>query len=122
MSTHLSRGKLNIGLVQEQAKKELLDLLDKCDGSKVTFILLFRSFCMVLPLLLFLQIIVWDDGLSGPFGLIAEYSILKKRDAAKMHALRPGKLITADTDNVIFISRPCLKLMNCIAQNIHKYV
>ena len=35
MSAHLSRGKLNVGLLQEQAKKELLDLLDKCHGSKV---------------------------------------------------------------------------------------
>ncbi len=35
MSTHLARGKLNIGLVQEEARKELLDLLDKCEGSKV---------------------------------------------------------------------------------------
>lgn len=36
MSTHLTRGKLNIGLIQEQARKELLDLLDRCDGSKVS--------------------------------------------------------------------------------------
>lgn len=35
MSTHLSKGKLNIGLVQERARKELLDLIDKCEGSKV---------------------------------------------------------------------------------------
>lgn len=26
---------------------------------------------------LFFQAIVWDDGLTGPFGLIAEYSLLK---------------------------------------------
>ena len=60
--------------------------------------------------------------MSGPFGLIAEYSILKKREAAKMHVLRPGKLNTVDTDNVIFITRPYLRLMDCVADNIHKYV
>ncbi|XP_065201520.1 vacuolar protein sorting-associated protein 33A [Planococcus citri] len=98
MTSHLTRGKLNIGLVQEQAKKEFLDLLDNCDGSKV---------------------IIWDDGLSGPFGLIAEYSLLKKRDAVKMHPLRPGKIKTIETENVIFITRPHLKLMGYVAENIH---
>lgn len=39
MSSHLTRGKLNIGLVQEKARKELLDLLDKCDGTKVNMII-----------------------------------------------------------------------------------
>lgn len=40
MSSHLSRGKLNVGAVQEQARKELLGLLDKCDGSKVNNLLI----------------------------------------------------------------------------------
>lgn len=98
MSSHLTRGKLNIGLVQEKARKELLDLLDKCDGTKT---------------------IVWDEGLSGPFGLISEYSLLRNRDVVKMHPLRPGKLHSVDTDNVIFITRSQIKLMNYVAENIH---
>lgn len=67
-----------------------------------------------------LQVIVWDDGLSGPFGLIAEYTLLKKRDAGKMYLLRPGKLKTPDIENVIFITRPYLRLMNYIAEIIHR--
>lgn len=34
-SSHLSSGRLNIGLIQEQARKQLLCLLEKCDGPKV---------------------------------------------------------------------------------------
>ena len=67
------------------------------------------------------QVIIWDDGLSGPFGLIAEYSLLKKRDAVKMHPLRPGKIKTIETENVIFICRPHLKLMGYIVENILKW-
>lgn len=48
MSTHLTRGKLNIGLVQEQARKELLDLLDTCDGSKVEIHLLLNFSSLLL--------------------------------------------------------------------------
>ena len=123
MSTYLSRGKLNIGLVQEQAKKELLDLLDKCEGSKVIYWFFYFTAARILRHgRLSLQVIVWDDGLSGPFGLIAEYSVLKKRDAAKMHVLRRGKLNIADTDHVIFITRPHLEQMTCVSDNILQYV
>ena len=34
-SAHLSGGRINIGLIQEQARKTLLCLLEKCDGTKV---------------------------------------------------------------------------------------
>lgn len=32
---HLTTSKVNIGLVQELACNELLDILDKCEGTKV---------------------------------------------------------------------------------------
>jgi hypothetical protein len=35
MAAHLSGGKVNVALVQELARKELLRLLGKCDGTKV---------------------------------------------------------------------------------------
>ena len=35
MAAHLSGGRVNIGLVREAARKELLNCLDKCPGSKV---------------------------------------------------------------------------------------
>lgn len=121
MTTHLTRGKLNIGLVQEYAKKEFLDLLDNCEGSKVyEYVFSSISYPNLVIYKSFFQIIIWDDGLSGPFGLIAEYSLLKKRDAVKMYPLRPGKIKTIETENIIFITRPHLKLMGYVAENIHQ--
>ena len=35
MAAHLSGGRLNIGLLREAARRELLSCLDKCPGSKV---------------------------------------------------------------------------------------
>lgn len=34
-SAHLSGGRLNIGLLQEEARKQLVNLIEKCDGPKV---------------------------------------------------------------------------------------
>lgn len=36
-SAHLSSGRLNVGIIQEQARKQLLCLLEKCDGTKVLY-------------------------------------------------------------------------------------
>lgn len=35
MAAHLSGGRVNIGLIREAARRELLNCLDKCPGSKV---------------------------------------------------------------------------------------
>lgn len=35
--SHLVTSKVNIGLVQELACNELLEILDKCEGTKVNF-------------------------------------------------------------------------------------
>lgn len=37
MSTHLSGGRLNVALVQETMRKDLLNLLQLCEGPKVSF-------------------------------------------------------------------------------------
>lgn len=36
MSTHLSGGRLNVAILQETMRKELLNLLQLCEGKKVT--------------------------------------------------------------------------------------
>jgi hypothetical protein len=36
--THLTTSKVNIGLVQELACNELLEILEKCEGTKVKWI------------------------------------------------------------------------------------
>lgn len=97
-SAHLSSGKLNIGLVQEQARKQLLCLLEKCDGTKA---------------------IIWDQSLAGPIGLVAKYNLLQEHDVVKMFPLCGGKLQPTDVANVIFITRPHLHLMDLIAENVH---
>ncbi|KAL7287732.1 hypothetical protein TKK_0018117 [Trichogramma kaykai] len=97
-SAHLSSGRLNIGLIQEKARKQLLLLLEKCDGPKA---------------------IVWDESLGGPMGLVAKYDTLQEHEVIKMYPLVGGRLPSSDVTNVIFITRPHLDLMDLIAQNIH---
>lgn len=43
-SSHLSSGTVNLGLLREHARRELLKLLDKCSGSKVSFFSNFRVY------------------------------------------------------------------------------
>lgn len=35
MSSYLAGGRVNVGLLQETAAKDLISLLDKCEGPKV---------------------------------------------------------------------------------------
>ncbi|XP_033123521.1 vacuolar protein sorting-associated protein 33A-like [Anneissia japonica] len=99
---HLNSGGGRVNLAQkwkEVAQKELLECLDKCAGSKA---------------------IVWDDPLISPVGLIAEYSLLKENEVEKMFPLRAGRLPQNNVQNVIFITRPILKLMRLVAENIRE--
>ncbi|CAD6239032.1 GSCOCG00008613001-RA-CDS [Cotesia congregata] len=97
-SSHLSGGRLNIGLLQEQARKQLLCLIEKCDGPKA---------------------IVWDQSLAGPVGLIARYNLLEEYGVVKMYELIGGQLPLTNVTNIIFIVRPHLDLIDLIAENVH---
>ncbi|XP_057331707.1 vacuolar protein sorting-associated protein 33A [Microplitis mediator] len=97
-SAHLSGGRLNIGLLQEQARKQLLCLIEKCDGPKA---------------------IVWDQSLAGPVGLIAKYNLLEEYGVVKMYELVGGQLPLTNVTNIIFIVRPHLDLIDLIAENVH---
>uniref|UniRef100_A0A8C6PLH4 Vacuolar protein sorting-associated protein 33A n=1 Tax=Nothobranchius furzeri TaxID=105023 RepID=A0A8C6PLH4_NOTFU len=97
MAAHLSYGRVNLNILREAARKELREFLDKCAGSKA---------------------IVWDEYLTGPFGLIAQYSLLKEHEVEKMFTLKSGRLPSADVKNIIFFVRPRLELMDIIADNI----
>lgn len=77
--------------------RELREFLDKCAGSKA---------------------IVWDEYLTGPFGLIAQYSLLKEHEVEKMFTLKGSRLPAADVKNIIFLVRPRLELMDIIAENV----
>nr|XP_018896974.1 PREDICTED: vacuolar protein sorting-associated protein 33A [Bemisia tabaci] len=101
--SYLSRGKINIQEVQENSWKELLQLLEKCVGTKA---------------------IVWDEPLADAIGSIAMFSLLRDQDVVKMFPLRRGRLPIGQNPltvykNIIFITRPQVNLMDMIADNIH---
>ncbi|WAR01544.1 VP33A-like protein [Mya arenaria] len=96
---HLGNGKLNLGSLRDYYRRELLECLDKCNGTKA---------------------LVWDDALTGPFGLIVEYSLLKEHDVEKMMSLPKDNqaLAPSSVQNIIFVTRPKLDLMDQIAQSL----
>jgi len=97
---HLSSGRVNLAQMREGIRRQLLRCLDKCPGSKA---------------------IIWDDKLTGPVGLIAEYSLLKEHDVGKMFPLVRGKLPSCEEHNIIFLVRPKLETMDIIAENVKGY-
>ncbi|XP_046840595.1 vacuolar protein sorting-associated protein 33A-like [Xenia sp. Carnegie-2017] len=99
MAAHLSRGRINVGLIREAARRELLNCLDKCPGSKA---------------------LVWDNQLTGPFGLIAEYSLLKEHEVDAMFQLQAGQLpkTVQHCKHIFFITRAKVSHMEMIADNV----
>ncbi|XP_061722250.1 vacuolar protein sorting-associated protein 33A isoform X1 [Cydia pomonella] len=98
MSSHLSGGRLNVALVQETMRKDLLNLLQMCEGPKIT---------------------IWDEWLAGPVGLVAQYSLLKEHEVADMFLLKPGSLPTISVKHIVFIARAKLALMDLVADYIN---
>ena len=93
----LNTGRVKVGDIREVGRQEFLDLLDQFPGTKV---------------------LVWDPALTGPMGLVAEFSVLKEHEVVKMFPLSPGPLPAISADNVVFITRPSLSCMDIIADNI----
>ena len=60
--SQLNMGRVKLGDIKEMARQEFLDLLDQLPGGKA---------------------LIWDPTLTGPMGLIAEYSILKEHQVIK---------------------------------------
>ncbi|KAA0716273.1 Vacuolar protein sorting-associated protein 33A [Triplophysa tibetana] len=100
MASHLSYSRVNLNILREAARKDLREFLDKCSGSKA---------------------IVWDEYLTGPFGLIAQYSLLKEHEVEKMFTLKGGHIPSAAVKNIVFFVRPRLELMDIIAENIARF-
>lgn len=71
-----------------------------------------------------MQVIILDEGLTRPIGLIATYSLLREHNVKEVFILNTGKLshFREKVKNVIFITRPFLTHMDMICDNIHKYV
>ena len=95
--THLNNGRVKVGDLRELGRQELLGILDRVAGTKV---------------------LVWDECLTGPIGLVAEYSVLKEHDVIKMFPMNPGGLPALKAENVVYILRPTVENCDIIAANI----
>merc|ERR1719474_901564 len=95
----LNTGRVKMGDVKEVAKQEFLELLEKFEGSKA---------------------LVWDSDLTGPMGLIAEYSVIKEYKVQNMFSLSSVNLPPATTEHVIFIIRPRLSNIDIVADYIKR--
>jgi len=94
---HLNQGRVKVGDLRELGRQELLGILDSIPGTKV---------------------LVWDECLTGPIGLVAEYSVLKEHDVVKMFPLNSSGLPAVKADNVVYIVRPTVQNCDVIASNI----
>ncbi|XP_040573210.1 vacuolar protein sorting-associated protein 33A [Lepeophtheirus salmonis] len=93
-----SSARSHFSCIRDLSKKELSECLDKYAGSKV---------------------IVWDEALIGPLGLIAEYQFLRDRHVKKMIPLKLGPLkLEENAENIVFITRPLVPLMDIVADNV----
>lgn len=90
---------MDVSVIHSLARNTLINLIEKCSGTKL---------------------IVWESSISGPMGLIAQYSLLKEMGVIKMYPLRTGPLLENPAEHVIFISRPKLHSMDLIAENVHE--
>lgn len=98
MFPYLSSPRVNLQLYQEFLCRELLTILEKCEGSKT---------------------IILDDNLFGPILLIASPSLFSDRNI-KIQRLRPDTCFPKDAKNIIYITRAELKHMGIIAGQIHQ--
>lgn len=117
--SHLQTGKVDISLIQSAARNNLINLLEKCSGSKAivwdnslagtsnNYLMLLSAFHICLC------------PLAGPVGLVAQYAVLREHSVVKMYPLRAVPLPETDVKHIIFITRPKLHLMDLVAQNVH---
>lgn len=98
MFSYLQGQRVNLQLLQESASRELIKLLEKIDGTKA---------------------VVLDDALFGPLGLIASPRLFPDRDI-KLFKLEKEIRMPKDIQNVIYIVRPLIKIMDIIAGHVPK--
>lgn len=100
-SSYYANGKVNLLELKEWLRREFLTFFEECSGRKL---------------------IVWDNSLTGPIGLVAEYAVLKERGVDKMFDLKQIDLLkakdVADFNHIFFIVKAKLDLMEIIANHI----
>uniref|UniRef100_W8BKE4 Vacuolar protein sorting-associated protein 33A n=1 Tax=Ceratitis capitata TaxID=7213 RepID=W8BKE4_CERCA len=98
MFQYLQSRRVNIQLLQEYAWREIADLLEQIAGTKV---------------------VVLDEEILGPIGLVAPPSLFSERNVILLKLQADSKL-PHDVLNVIYIVRTQTKLMDIIAEQVKK--
>lgn len=98
-SSQRPQAHLDVSLLKEIAKKDLVDALNGVNGAKT---------------------LVLDASLAGPLGLVIEVSLLKQHSVDKMFWLESGAL-TSTTTNIVYLCRPVIKHMKIIADQIKRH-
>ncbi|KAG0729931.1 Vacuolar protein sorting-associated protein 33A [Chionoecetes opilio] len=93
----MTGGKVDLALVREATRLELVKLLDGIPGTKA---------------------IVWDEKLAGPFSQVADYAFLRTHDVCKMYYINTSKLPSNTVAHIIFLTRPHTHLMDLINQQL----
>ncbi|KJE88792.1 vacuolar protein sorting-associated protein 33A [Capsaspora owczarzaki ATCC 30864] len=99
-TAYLSNGALNLNVLRDFCRRDLLDCIDSTPPGK--------------------KVLIMDEQLVGPLGLIAEYSLLKEHGVEKLFLLTSGRIDT-EISNVIFITRPKALLMERIASVVRQH-
>ncbi|EAU92607.2 ATP binding protein [Coprinopsis cinerea okayama7 len=95
-----SDSSLDVSLLKEIAKKDLINALNSVNGAKT---------------------LALDSALAGPLGLVTEVALLKQHGVDKMFWLEPGPL-TSNTTNIVYLCRPKIKYVKIIADQIKRHV
>ncbi|XP_055389013.1 vacuolar protein sorting-associated protein 33A [Condylostylus longicornis] len=97
--SHLTGYRVNLALLQENANKDFIELLERAEGSKA----------IVLDL---------ENNIDCLMSLMIESALLKQQQVIKQIPIRSGPLPYLDVKNIIFITRPEVKMMDYIAENL----
>lgn len=100
MFRYLHNRRVNIQLLQEAACREIANLLGLIDGPKL---------------------LILDEEILGPIGLVASPSLFSERNI-KLLKLKIDAQIPRDASNIIYIVRTHVRLMDIIAEHVKKNV
>lgn len=97
--SHLASGSgVNLALLREYVRKDLLDVISKVEGQS--------------------KALVIDKSLISVLGSIAEFSALKERGIDKMFPLEDGPLPDGCPPHVVYLMRPKAYMMDWVAKQI----
>ncbi|XP_055339771.1 vacuolar protein sorting-associated protein 33A-like [Paramacrobiotus metropolitanus] len=93
------KNSINFLSFKDRARRELLNCLDECPGTKA---------------------VVWDEYLIGPFSLLSDYAGLQERQVKRMFTLKSDFPKNVDFANMFFLVRSELRVMKDLARFLSK--